>query len=95
MMNVLYLSIFILVFAHMENVLCLAPKSIFLNAGFHFTYIGTYLLVITSREKVGTFLGFPIFRITAMKFLPCNDASRFATAQEVRFCTKFNRYTIS
>lgn len=59
---------------------------IFLYAGFHFIYIGTYLLVITSREKVGTFLGFPIFRITAMKFLPCNDASRFATAQEVRFC---------
>ncbi|KFK34427.1 hypothetical protein AALP_AA5G143400 [Arabis alpina] len=45
---------------------------------------GTYLLVITSRKEVGTFLGFPIFRLTAMKFLPCNDALRFATAQQKR-----------
>ncbi|XP_019101906.1 PREDICTED: phosphoinositide phosphatase SAC8-like [Camelina sativa] len=43
---------------------------------------GTYLLVITSREKAGSFLGFPIFRVTGMKFLPCNEAFRFATAQE-------------
>lgn len=45
--------------------------------------LGTYLLVITSREEAGTFLGFPIFRVTAMKFLPCNGNLRFATAQEV------------
>ncbi|CAN6916406.1 unnamed protein product [Brassica oleracea] len=43
---------------------------------------GTYLLVITSRVEAGTFLGFPIFRVTAMKFLPCNGNLRFATAQE-------------
>ncbi|CAF2151255.1 unnamed protein product [Brassica rapa] len=43
---------------------------------------GTYLFVITSREEAGTFLGFPIFRVTAMKFLPCNGNLRFATAQE-------------
>ncbi|VVB05392.1 unnamed protein product [Arabis nemorensis] len=45
---------------------------------------GTYLLVITSRKEVGTFLGFPVFRVTAMRFLPCNDALRFATSQEKR-----------
>lgn len=45
--------------------------------------LGTYLFVITSREEAGTFLGFPIFRVTAMKFLPCNGNLRFATAQEV------------
>nr|XP_018453446.1 PREDICTED: phosphoinositide phosphatase SAC8 [Raphanus sativus] len=43
---------------------------------------GTHLLVITSREEAGTFLGFPIFRVTAMKFLLCNANLRFATAQE-------------
>lgn len=51
---------------------------------FH-SVLGTYLLVITSREEAGTFLGFPIFRVTAMKFLPCNANLRFATAQEVSF----------
>ncbi|XP_010503889.1 PREDICTED: phosphoinositide phosphatase SAC8 isoform X2 [Camelina sativa] len=50
---------------------------------------GTYLLVITSREKAGSFLGFPIFRVTAMKFLPCNEALRFATAQEKKDETYF------
>jgi hypothetical protein len=50
---------------------------------------GTYLLVITSREEVGNFLGLPIFRVTAMKFLPCNEALRFATAQEKKDETYF------
>ncbi|CAK7343888.1 unnamed protein product [Dovyalis caffra] len=46
--------------------------------------VGTYMLVIISRKEVGTFLGFPVFRITAMKFLPCNDALKFSTTQEKR-----------
>ncbi|CAH2064359.1 unnamed protein product [Thlaspi arvense] len=50
---------------------------------------GTYLLVITSREEMGTFLGFPIFRVAAMKFLPCNEAMRFATSQEKKDETYF------
>ncbi|CAA3011461.1 phosphoinositide phosphatase SAC8 [Olea europaea subsp. europaea] len=43
---------------------------------------GTHLLVITSRKDVGTYLGFPVFRVTSMKFLSCNEASRFLTSQE-------------
>ncbi|KAF9665218.1 hypothetical protein SADUNF_Sadunf16G0099700 [Salix dunnii] len=46
--------------------------------------VGTYMLVIISRKKVGEFLGFPVFRIDAMKFLPCNEALKFSTAQEKR-----------
>uniref|UniRef100_A0A6N2KDN3 SAC domain-containing protein n=1 Tax=Salix viminalis TaxID=40686 RepID=A0A6N2KDN3_SALVM len=46
--------------------------------------VGTYMLVIISRKKVGEFLGFPVFRIAAMKFLPCNEALKFSTAQEKR-----------
>ncbi|KAL3617490.1 Phosphoinositide phosphatase sac8 [Castilleja foliolosa] len=45
---------------------------------------GTYVLVITSRKEVGTYLGFPVFRVTTMKFLSCNEASRFLTNQEKR-----------
>ncbi|XP_010528958.1 PREDICTED: phosphoinositide phosphatase SAC8 isoform X2 [Tarenaya hassleriana] len=45
---------------------------------------GTYMLVITSRKEVGTFLGFPVFRVVSMRFLPCNEAMRFATSQEKR-----------
>ncbi|KAJ4704408.1 Phosphoinositide phosphatase [Melia azedarach] len=43
---------------------------------------GKYVLVITSRKEVGTFLGFPIFQVTSMKFLSCNEALKFSTYQE-------------
>lgn len=45
---------------------------------------GTYLLVITSRKEVGSYLGFPVFRVMSMKFLSCNDALRFSTSEEKR-----------
>ncbi|OMO97585.1 hypothetical protein COLO4_14511 [Corchorus olitorius] len=37
---------------------------------------GTYVLVITSRKEVGSFLGFPVYRVESMKFLACNEALR-------------------
>ncbi|TXG58824.1 hypothetical protein EZV62_016653 [Acer yangbiense] len=43
---------------------------------------GTYLLVITSQKEVGTFLGFPVFRVMSMRFLSCNEDLRFSTSQE-------------
>lgn len=49
-------------------------------------FVGTYVLVITSRKEVGNYLGFPVFRVTSMKFLSCNEASRNLTNQEVWLC---------
>ncbi|KAH6777874.1 SAC domain-containing protein 8 [Perilla frutescens var. hirtella] len=43
---------------------------------------GTYVLVITSRKEVGNYLGFPVFRVTSMRFLSCNEASRNLASQE-------------
>ncbi|MBA0817556.1 hypothetical protein Gohar_025581 [Gossypium harknessii] len=43
---------------------------------------GTYVLVITSRKEVGSFLGFPVYRVESMKFLACNEALRFSNSQE-------------
>ncbi|KAM1168945.1 hypothetical protein ACFX13_031503 [Malus domestica] len=34
---------------------------------------GNYALVITSRTDVGTYLGFPVYRVTSMRFLSCNE----------------------
>ncbi|XP_077214691.1 SAC domain-containing protein 8 [Tasmannia lanceolata] len=45
---------------------------------------GTYILVITSRKEVGSYLGFPVFRVTSMKFLSCNTALRLSASQEKR-----------
>ncbi|XP_073044524.1 phosphoinositide phosphatase SAC8 isoform X1 [Primulina eburnea] len=43
---------------------------------------GMHVLVITSKKEVGTYLGFPVFMVTSMKFLSCNEASRFLTSEE-------------
>ncbi|XP_021827415.1 phosphoinositide phosphatase SAC8-like [Prunus avium] len=43
---------------------------------------GNYVLVITSRTEVGAFLGFPVYRVTSMKFLSCNEVLKNSTLQE-------------
>ncbi|GJW90378.1 synaptotagmin-5-like protein isoform X1, partial [Tanacetum coccineum] len=46
--------------------------------------IETYVLVISSRKEVGTYLGFPVFSVMSMKFLSCNEDLRNLTNQQVR-----------
>ncbi|KAI4353375.1 hypothetical protein L6164_002332 [Bauhinia variegata] len=46
--------------------------------------VGTYVIVITSRKQVGSFLGFPVYRLMSMRFLACNEALKFSSAQEKR-----------
>ncbi|KAF5199854.1 Phosphoinositide phosphatase sac8 [Thalictrum thalictroides] len=43
---------------------------------------GTYILVITSRKEVGSYVGFPVFRIMSMKFMACNATLRLSSYQE-------------
>ncbi|XP_008793079.2 phosphoinositide phosphatase SAC8 isoform X1 [Phoenix dactylifera] len=43
---------------------------------------GTYVLVITDRQEVGTYLGYSIYHVKSMKFLSCNEALRHSTSQE-------------
>ncbi|XP_057984195.1 phosphoinositide phosphatase SAC8 isoform X1 [Malania oleifera] len=45
---------------------------------------GIYVVVITSRKEVGSYLGFPVFRVMSMKFLSCNEALKVSTSQEKR-----------
>lgn len=45
---------------------------------------GSYLLVITERECVGSYLGHPIFRVTALQILPCNHSLTNISAEQVQ-----------
>ncbi|GFY83787.1 SAC domain-containing protein 8 [Actinidia rufa] len=45
---------------------------------------GTYVLVITSRKEVGSYIGFPVFRVMSMKFVSCNENSGLSNYQEKR-----------
>ncbi|RYQ81216.1 hypothetical protein Ahy_Scaffold1g107201 isoform B [Arachis hypogaea] len=43
---------------------------------------GSYLLVITDRECVGSYLGHPIFKISSLKFFPCDHSLKSAPAEQ-------------
>ncbi|WOH10955.1 hypothetical protein DCAR_0830432 [Daucus carota subsp. sativus] len=45
---------------------------------------GTYILAVTSRREVGTYLGFPIYQVMSMKFLSCGQGSRPLNSEEKR-----------
>ena len=48
---------------------------------------GTYALVITGRKLLGQYKGHPIYGVTSMKVLPCNNNLRKATPEEVPLLT--------
>ncbi|CAL0311422.1 unnamed protein product [Lupinus luteus] len=43
---------------------------------------GSYLLVITERECVGSYLGHPIFKISSMKIFPCDHSLKSTPAEQ-------------
>jgi hypothetical protein len=48
--------------------------------------VGSYFLVITDRDCVGSYLGHAIFKVTGLKVLPCNNALNTTSAEQVRHC---------
>ncbi|KAL7143741.1 hypothetical protein ABFS83_08G212900 [Erythranthe nasuta] len=43
---------------------------------------GSYLLAITGRECVGVYLGYPIFKVVAMKIFPCDNSLKNASEEQ-------------
>ncbi|MCE3052274.1 Fimbrin, actin-bundling protein [Datura stramonium] len=50
---------------------------------------GSYVLVITDRECVGSYFGHPIFKVSSMKFLPCDHSLKNATAEQKKMEAQF------
>jgi hypothetical protein len=50
---------------------------------FGLEFPGTYPLIITGRQCMGTYKGSPIYRVTSMRFLNCNRSLQNSTSQEV------------
>lgn len=63
-----------------NNITCI----ILIKVQWWYLETGTYAIVITSRKEVGSFLGFPVYRLMSMRVLACNQALKFSTSQEVR-----------
>ncbi|XP_024983448.1 phosphoinositide phosphatase SAC6-like [Cynara cardunculus var. scolymus] len=51
---------------------------------------GSYLLVISERKTVGTYLGHHIFKVVSLKVLPCDQSSRNSSKQEKKMESEFS-----
>ncbi|KAJ4714067.1 Phosphoinositide phosphatase family protein [Melia azedarach] len=52
---------------------------------------GSYLIVITESECVGSYLGHPIYKITSLKILPCDHSLNNSPAEQKKVETEFSR----
>ncbi|KAJ8647170.1 hypothetical protein MRB53_000193 [Persea americana] len=51
---------------------------------------GAYVIVITGRESVGSYLGHPIYRVSSLKILPCNNSLNASSAEQKKMETEFS-----
>lgn len=47
---------------------------------------GSYLIVITEREAVGSYFGHPIFRVSSLKVYPCDHSLKHSPNEQVCLC---------
>ncbi|TKY58358.1 Phosphoinositide phosphatase SAC7 [Spatholobus suberectus] len=68
------------------------PKifTIFGVAGMLRLLAGSYLLVITGRECVGSYLGHPIFKVSSMKVFPCDCSLNNTPAEQKKTEMEFS-----
>ncbi|XP_021907955.1 phosphoinositide phosphatase SAC6-like isoform X2 [Carica papaya] len=52
---------------------------------------GSYLIVITDRECVGSYLGHPIYKVLSLKVLPCDHSLRTSPAEQKKMESEFSR----
>ncbi|PHT89389.1 Phosphoinositide phosphatase SAC7 [Capsicum annuum] len=52
--------------------------------------IGSYLLVITDRESVGSYMGHPIFKVSSMKVFPCDHSLKNTPVEQKKMEAEFS-----
>ncbi|KAG2278019.1 hypothetical protein Bca52824_060574 [Brassica carinata] len=66
-------------------------RSIFGVVGMLKLLAGSYLVVVTESESVGSFLGHAIFRINSLKVLPCDHSLKNSPEEQKKVETDFSR----
>ncbi|ONH97279.1 hypothetical protein PRUPE_7G181200 [Prunus persica] len=51
---------------------------------------GSYLMVITDRECVGSYLGHPIFKVSSLKVFPCDHSLKNSPTEQKKMETEFS-----
>ncbi|KAL9464773.1 hypothetical protein AB3S75_002389 [Citrus x aurantiifolia] len=52
---------------------------------------GSYLIVITERECVGSYLGHPIYKVASLKILPCDHSLNNSSTEQKKVEAEFSR----
>ncbi|XP_031280142.1 phosphoinositide phosphatase SAC6-like isoform X2 [Pistacia vera] len=52
---------------------------------------GSYLIVITERECVGSYLGHPMYKVASLNILPCDHSLNNSSAEQKKVETEFSR----
>uniref|UniRef100_A0A1D1YL97 Phosphatidylinositide phosphatase SAC1-B n=1 Tax=Anthurium amnicola TaxID=1678845 RepID=A0A1D1YL97_9ARAE len=70
----------------------MSPKvlSIFGIVGILKLLVGAYLLVITERECVGSYLGHAIFKVSSLQILTCNNSLNTSSTKQKKLETEFS-----
>ncbi|KHG12979.1 Phosphatidylinositide phosphatase SAC1-B [Gossypium arboreum] len=50
---------------------------------------GSYLIVITERECVGSYLGHPIFKVMSLRILPCDHSLKTSSPEQKKVESEF------
>ncbi|XP_043709836.1 phosphoinositide phosphatase SAC7-like [Telopea speciosissima] len=51
---------------------------------------GSYVLVITGREQVGSYLGHPIYKVSSLQILPCDHSLKNSPTDQKKMETEFS-----
>ncbi|CAH9133499.1 unnamed protein product [Cuscuta epithymum] len=65
-------------------------KEIFGVVGMLKLVAGSYLIVITEREHVGSYMGHPIFRVASLKVLPCDHSLKNSPIEQKKMEAEFS-----
>ncbi|KAK1587689.1 hypothetical protein Q3G72_015890 [Acer saccharum] len=66
-------------------------RSIFGVVGMLKLVAGSYLIVITERECVGTYWGHPIYKVSSLKVFPCDHSLSKSSAEQKKVESEFSR----
>ncbi|KAI3921982.1 hypothetical protein MKX01_005671, partial [Papaver californicum] len=75
---------------HVQTVRAPRIQTVFGVMGLLKLLAGVYVIVITERECVGSYLGHPIFKVSSLKILPCDHSLNTSSAEQKKMESEFS-----
>ncbi|OVA00609.1 Synaptojanin [Macleaya cordata] len=75
---------------HVQSVRVPKIQTIFGVMGLLKLLAGVYVIVITERECVGSYMGHPIFKVSSLKILPCDHSLTSSSVEQKKMESEFS-----